>query len=222
MLAAAIAFVTVLMYPDLYYLFVSRELAGGRDPSASTEYLASTLGPQEQSFGMGSAFTSFLFVHNTRVAFLCFALGIALGIPTLYLLIVNGLMLGGFTALFVSRGLGAEYFAWILPHGVPELGAIFLCGGAGLAIGHRVLNPGGMPRGKALRITAGHASIMAMGCVPLLLMAGFIEGFFRQSEATLVMRYGLFFVLLLGLMTWIVLTPRRNPEPDPLQTAHAD
>jgi uncharacterized membrane protein SpoIIM required for sporulation len=220
MLAMAVAFVAVLANPDLYYLFVDRGLAGGRDPGSSTEYLASTLGPQSHDVGSASFFTSFLFTNNTRVAFLCFVLGIAVGVPTLYLLAFNGLMLGAFSALFVSRGLTVEYLAWILPHGVPEIGAILLCGGAGLAIGHRLLNPGGMPRSRALRITAGHASIIAMGCVPLLLLAGLIEGVFRQSEATTLMRYMLFLTMLVGLGAWIVLTPRRNPEPDPLQSVH--
>src|SRR5690606_38746852 len=108
----------------------------------SREYLASTLGPQDSSLGEGTFFSTFLFTHNTRVAFLCFAWGIVLGLPTLYLLIMNGMMLGAFLALFFSKGLGVEVVAWIGPHGVPEIGAIILCGGAGMAIGHSLLNPG--------------------------------------------------------------------------------
>jgi uncharacterized membrane protein SpoIIM required for sporulation len=217
MLAAAIAFVAVLYNPDTYYLFINRDLAGGRDPSASTEYLLSTLGPQDVGLAHGVLFSSELFTHNTRVAFVAFAFGIALGIPTIYILIINGLMLGSFTALFVSRGLTVEYLAWIMPHGIPELGAIFLCGGAGLAIGHRVLNPGGQPRGAAIRKTAGEASLIALGCVPLLLAAGFIEGIFRQSEASTLMRYALFISLFVGLGAWFLLTRKREPKPTSLE-----
>jgi uncharacterized membrane protein SpoIIM required for sporulation len=204
--ATTIAYTSVWYDPDTYYLFVGRGLAGGRDPSASTELLRSTLGPQETSPDMDAFFTSMLFTHNTRVAFMCFAFGIILGLPTIYFLIVNGLMLGAFTSLFVQRGLGIEYFAWILPHGVPEFGAIFLCGGAGLALGHRILNPGNRPRSTALRLTAQDACLTALGCVPLLAMAGLIEGVFRQSYASTELRYGLFALMLIGLGTWIAFT----------------
>lgn len=206
MLPVLIAYFAVMHDPGTYYLFVDRGLAGGRDPTASAEYLASTLGPQETAADMDIFFSQYLFTHNTRVAFLCYSLGILCGLPTLYLLIKNGLMLGAFTALFASKGLAVPYFAWILPHGVPEFGAIILCGGAGLMIGHRVLNPGKMARKDALRSAAADASITALGCVPLLLLAGLIEGIFRQSHASTELRYALFLVMLLGLGAWIGLT----------------
>ena len=47
---------------------------------------------------IGSA-GSFLFQHNAKIGFLCFALGFALGVPVIYLLMSNGLMLGSFLAL---------------------------------------------------------------------------------------------------------------------------
>ena len=69
---------------------------------------------------------------------LCFALGFALGVPTLLLLIQNGLMLGAFIALYDSRGLGFEIVGWLMIHGVTELGAIVLCGAAGLMLGYAI------------------------------------------------------------------------------------
>lgn len=213
MAPALIAFVSVQWNPDNYYLFVGRDLAGGRDFSSSRESLAATLGPQPTSMDMDIFFSQFLFTHNTKVAFLCYSMGILLALPTLYLLAKNGLMLGAFSALFVEKDLAVPYFAWILPHGVPEFGAIILCGGAGLLLGHRVLNPGKMARKDALRQAAADASITALGCVPLLLLAGLIEGIFRQSHAGTALRYALFAALLLGLGAWIALArarPRRH------------
>lgn len=211
--ATLIAHFAVTYYPETFYLFIDAGLAGGRDPSASKETLAQTLGPQATGTGDDALFSSFLFTHNTRVAFICFAWGILLGLPTIYMLIKTGLMLGAFTALFVNKGLGVEFFAWILPHGVPEIGAIILCGGAGMALGHRLLNPGRQTRWAALRGTAGDSSLTALGCVPLLMLAGVIEGSFRQSTASLEMRYGLFALLLVGGLAWIILSPRMKPEP---------
>ncbi|MDC1143058.1 stage II sporulation protein M [Planctomycetota bacterium] len=210
MTSALIAYVAVLEKPGTYYLFVGRELAGGRDPAASREHLASVLHHTDTTAGMDAMFSMFLFQNNTRVAFYCFAWGALLGLPTIYLLIVNGLMLGAMTAVYVSKGLGVEWFAWILPHGVPELGAIFLAGGAGLALGHRIFNPGNKPRLQAFREQATTAGIVAMGCVPLLFLAGLIEGIFRQSKAGTELRYGVFAFLLLAMGAWIAVLGRRS------------
>jgi len=209
LLPAVVSYFAVMQDPGTYYLFVGRDLAGGRDPGASAESLASTLGAQDTSADMDVFFSQFLFTHNTRVSFLCFSLGVLLGLPTIYLLIKNGVMLGAFTALFVSKGLTIPYFAWILPHAVPEFGAIILCGGVGLMIGHRVINPGQRARKDALRESAADASVTALGCVPLLLIAGLIEGIFRQSHASTGLRYGLFLVMLVGLGSWILFTRAR-------------
>jgi uncharacterized membrane protein SpoIIM required for sporulation len=218
--AATVSYVSVTLAPESYYLFVDRDLAGGRDPSASRDYLASTLGPQETSLGEGSVFSTFLFTHNTKVAFFCFAWGILLGIPTLYLLIMNGLMLGAFLALFFNKGLGVEVVSWLGPHGVPEIGAIILCGGAGLAIGHSVLNPGKLSRQRAITKAGVDASINALGCVPLLLMAGFIEGIFRQSQASIELRYGIMVLMLILCGGWLFFVrPLRAKEVTVSQAA---
>ena len=217
MLAAAIAFGSVSWAPETYSLFVGAELAAGRGPDTSREELASSLGAQETKISEEVFFSQMLFTHNTRVAFMVFAFGFLLGLPTIYILIRTGLMLGAFTAVFVQAGLTVEFLAWILPHGVPEIGAIILCGGAGLALGHRILNPGKLARGDALTATASDASLTALGCVPLLFIAGLIEGIFRQSTASTSMRFALFAFMLLTLGIWLFFTRRRaNRAPIPL------
>ena len=87
-------------------------------------------------------FASFLFTHNAEVGLMAFALGFVAGVPTALLLFGNGLTLGAFSALFFSRGLGLAYLGWLLPHGVVELTAAVLCGGAGFALARGVLFPG--------------------------------------------------------------------------------
>jgi uncharacterized membrane protein SpoIIM required for sporulation len=210
-ISTVVAFVAVVYAPETFYLFVDRGLAAGRDPSASREYLARSLGPQETSAGMDVLFSTFLFTHNTKVAFLCFSWGILLALPTIYLLIKTGLMLGGFLGLFFSKGLGVEAVAWLGPHGVPEIGAIILAGGAGMSMGHRLLNPGKLSRQDALTGTAKRACIVAMACVPLLIIAGVIEGTFRQSYASLETRYALMFLMLVVCPAWLFLV-RRSPQ----------
>src|SRR5690606_15446047 len=72
-ITTAIAFISVSYAPETFYLFIDRSLAQGRDPSASREYLAQGLGPQETTISTDVLFSTFLFTHNTKVAFMCFA-----------------------------------------------------------------------------------------------------------------------------------------------------
>ncbi len=139
---------------------------------------------REGEIGMGlkSFFASLLWFHNTKVALLSFFSGILLGIPTVYFIINNGLMLGSYTEIYVSHDLGREWFAWILPHGVTELGAILLLAGGGLWIGWLLISPGDRTRFGALREESSGILALALGAFPMLLVAGILESFLRQSS----------------------------------------
>jgi uncharacterized membrane protein SpoIIM required for sporulation len=122
---------------------------------------------------------------------LCFALGFALGLPTVILLVQNGLMLGAFYALYVSRGLGLELGGWLFIHGVTELLAIVLCGAAGLALGGAVAFPGAHSRLANLAATGRLAARVVIGAVGLLLVAGLLEGLGRQLITDTSLRYAI-------------------------------
>ncbi|ATC23568.1 stage II sporulation protein M [Caulobacter vibrioides] len=174
--------------PDWFYAFVPRELAGGRDPAATTEALAATLGGKDAS-GL-TVFATFLFTHNAQVALLAFALGFALCVPTAGLVLYNGAMLGAFLALFASRGLGIELGGWLLIHGVTELFAVILAGAAGLRIGWAAAFPGERRRLDALAEAGRHAATVMGGVVVMLFLAGLLEGFGRQLITDTAARYG--------------------------------
>lgn len=164
---------------DWFYSFVDAELAGGRTPTASTESLARVLTDTGDVDEL-SVFSTFLFTHNARVGMLCFALGFALGIPTLFLLIQTGLMAGAFIALYDSRGLGIDLIGWMMIHGVTEFMAIILCGAAGLMLGYAIAFPGERSRIANLAYHGRRAAIVVMGAVCMLVFAGMLEGFGRQ------------------------------------------
>jgi uncharacterized membrane protein SpoIIM required for sporulation len=133
-----------------------------------------------QRAGAQASFSSFLFTHNMRVSFLVFALGLTLGIGTVALLFMNGVMLGSLAAAYHAAGEGLFFWAWILPHGIPELTAIFIAGGAGLVLARGVIAPGGAARGPSVR-AAGRASVrLVLGLLPILVVAGVIEGTLSQ------------------------------------------
>lgn len=176
--------------PGRYYeAFVSPEMASGRTPEASAASLRQKLFSGGESEEGLTFFAAFLFTHNTRVGFLCFALGFALGIPVFYLLFLNGMTLGAMSWLHHDRGLALEWWSWILPHGVTEMLAIVLCGAAGLAIAHGIVFPGRLRRIDQLAAAGRRAGQIAGGAVLLFLVAGLIEGLFRQLAQSVPLRY---------------------------------
>ncbi len=173
---------------DWYYTFVGTD--DTRSPASSTEELRAVIydevKPSEDNL---SIFATFLFTHNSRVGILAFALGFALGLPTIYLLFKNGLMLGAFTALHASRGLGPDIWGWLLIHGVTELLAIVLCGAAGLILGSAIIFPGKYGRLENHAREGKRAGVIVMGCVCMFLIAGLLEGFGRQLITDMGARY---------------------------------
>ena len=133
---ALVGFVLTMNSPDWYYSFVSDTMAGSRSPTAETETLRAALyDSDDTAIDSLNLFASFLFSHNAKIGLLSFALGFAFGVPTVLLLFVNGLTLGAFAALYASRGLSWDLWAWLMIHGTTELLALALCGGAGLVLG---------------------------------------------------------------------------------------
>ena len=188
LLGALVAGWLVMIEPEWFYAFVPGDLAGARDPAASTESLRATLDGTEDAEGL-SVFATFLFTHNAQVALLAFALGFALCLPTGLLILYNGATLGAFVALFASRGLGVEVGGWLLIHGVTELFAVILAGAAGLRIGWAVAFPGRKRRLDAAMEAGRTAGIVMGGVVVMLLLAGLLEGFGRQLITDTTLRY---------------------------------
>src|SRR5436305_6370748 len=138
-LCVLVGYRMTLADPERYSSFVGG-MAQGRSPASSPKELREILYGGGQ--GPLSVFATYLFTHNAKIGMLCFAVGFLAGVPVIYLLFSNGLSLGAMAALYQSRGLGGEFWAWVLPHGVTELTAVCLCGAAGMAIGSALVFPG--------------------------------------------------------------------------------
>lgn len=173
---------------DWYYSFAGQD--DRRSPASSTEDLRDILynGAENDSEKL-SFFATFLFTHNAKIGMLAFALGFVLGLPTLYLVFQNGLMLGAFTALYTSRGLGVDIWGWLLIHGVTELLAVVLCGAGGLMLASALIFPGKHARLENLAIKGREAGLIILGCVGLFFIAGLLEGFARQMITDMPTRY---------------------------------
>ena len=128
--------------------------------------------------------------NNVRVAIACFAGGTFLGIGSLVLLGFNGLLIGASAGHFANVGLLAYLLEFILGHGLLELFAIWVAGGAGFLLGRTVVAPGELSRADALVLSGRTAVRMLGGAATLLVVAGLIEGFVSASAGDWWVRFG--------------------------------
>ncbi|SDZ25957.1 Uncharacterized membrane protein SpoIIM, required for sporulation [Proteiniborus ethanoligenes] len=122
--------------------------------------------------------SSYIMTNNISVAFKAFVLGVTLGIGTFYILFFNGALLGALTALVYHNGNPLGYWSLILPHGVLELTAIFIAGGAGLMLARSILIPRKYSRKHSIIKSARESTSLMLGVIVFLIIAGIIEGFF--------------------------------------------
>lgn len=136
--------------------------------------------------------SSYITINNISVALFAIIGGVTTYRPeismiappgafTVYILVFNGLMIGCVSALVAQVNLAYDLWAFVFPHGSLELPAIFFAGGAGLLIARSILAPGRYRRADALKIYGLRAAKLVYGIVPMLVIAGLIEGFFSPQ-----------------------------------------
>jgi uncharacterized membrane protein SpoIIM required for sporulation len=126
--------------------------------------------------------SAFIMRNNIQVSFLAFASGLTAGLLTLWVLFLNGILIGTLTGLTAFHGIGFELWTFVIGHGVIELTIIFIAGGSGLMLGWAILRPGLLRRRDALAQAARKAVYLLLGAVPWLVVAGIIEGFISPNE----------------------------------------
>jgi uncharacterized membrane protein SpoIIM required for sporulation len=148
--------------------------------------------------------SSMIMTNNISVTFTAFAFGIFCGLGTVYVLAFNGLMVGTLAALCHIHGLDVPFWSFVLPHGVIELTAIWIAGGAGLLLGSGLVAPGDLPRRDSL-VRRGRRSIeLILGCIPLLVVAGAVEGFVSPSHVPAALKFVVAGILLLLLLFYLL------------------
>jgi len=152
--------------------------------------------------------------NNIQVTFLAFAGGVLAGVGTFYVLAFNGLHFG------LVMGLCFRYRFWELPvfvtgHGVIELSAIFISGGAGLLIGKALLMPGDLRRIDAL-VTNGMIAIkLILVCIPMLVVAGTIEGFISPQPISPYYKFAVSLLSGLVMAVYFLKPDKRRMEKGP-------
>ncbi|MDG2989900.1 stage II sporulation protein M [Candidatus Synechococcus calcipolaris G9] len=131
--------------------------------------------------GLEPLASSGIMTNNISVTFATLAGGIFGGLGTIYILWYNGLLIGAISALVSQNDLAYPFWAFVFPHGSLELPAIFLAGAAGLLLGQSILFPGRYKRLTSLKRQGALAIQLMFGVVPLLIIAGVIEGFLSPN-----------------------------------------
>jgi uncharacterized membrane protein SpoIIM required for sporulation len=130
--------------------------------------------------------------NNIAVALSVFAYGVTLGVGTLVMLFKNAVMLGSFQYFFYQQHVLQASVLTIWIHGTLEISAIVLAGGAGLVMARGMLFPGTYSRAEAFRASARDGLKLALGLVPIFVVAGFLEGFVtRHTEMPIAASLGI-------------------------------
>ena len=158
-----------------------------------------------------------IIANNIQVAFMAFASGMTAGVGTVFVLVFNGISIGGVMGLYESRGILPLILAFVAPHGPLELTAICIAGGAGLLVAQGMLLPGALTRREAMIVQGRRAIRLVAAATMLLVVAGAIEGLVSPIEYwPLELKALVGLATVVPLVLWVV-QGRRGEEEAPAE-----
>ena len=150
-------------------------------------------------------FASLVTTNNIRVSILAFAGGVLACVPTILLMVSNGVNGGAAAGMFAAAGQMPRFWGLVLPHGLLELTAVFIAGGAGLRLGWALIDPGDRPRTTALAAEGRRSVVIVIGLVAAFTVAGIIEGFVTGSPLPTWARVGIGVTVEAAFLGYLVL-----------------
>lgn len=153
-------------------------------------------------------FASYVTTNNIRVSVMAFAVGVLACVPTVLVMVLNGVNGGAAAGVFAAAGEMPRFWGLILPHGLLELTAVFIAGGAGLRLGWTLISPGDRPRSAALAAEGRSSVAIVIGLVGAFVVAGTIEGFVTGSALPTWARVGIGVIVEAVFVTFLVVRGR--------------
>jgi uncharacterized membrane protein SpoIIM required for sporulation len=142
-------------------------ISGLRDGHLWTESLTTTIPP--------SYSTSMIATNNMSVGLTAWALGAAAGLGSIYVLLLNGLMLGSIIGITMHYSMAPALLEFIAAHGPLELTLIMVCSAAGLGLAGALVIAEDRPRWQVIRERAQQSLLLLLGCLPWFLLLGAVE-----------------------------------------------
>jgi uncharacterized membrane protein SpoIIM required for sporulation len=196
-------------------LFLAGAIAGALLTLQDPDFQLKVLGPNmvetierremwtHSIVGMKPIASAGIMTNNLSVSFTTFAAGITGGLGTIYMMLFNGLLIGVIGTACGLAGMSLSLWSFVAPHGVLELPAIFIAGGAGLRIAQGLLFPGTLPRRDSLARAGSDGAKLLVGCIPMLVVAGVIEAFVSPTNMPAVLKFGLAAALFTLLVAYL-------------------
>ena len=211
---ALVSFFVVLANPDAANGLASPDLID----RVHHHQLWTNIPPDERISEAGAIMT-----HNIGVVFFAFALGVFFGLPVIWVMITNGVSLGGLFGLTQAYGISGGLFDFVIAHGVLELSIVIAIGGGGLLMGWALVSPGNRKRSDALVIATRRAFTIVLGLAPLLVIAGTIEGNISPSDVPFAAKVAIGLATGSALYSYLLLAGRSKPRrPDDAAAATAE
>ncbi len=198
-------------------------LLGAVLTSARPEFMRHFVGPEmiatmerhemwtKSVVGIAPMASSWIMTNNLSVSFVTFASGIVFGLGTFFYLAVNGMMLGVIGAACHQYSMSLALWSFVAAHGSLELPSILIAGGAGFRLGHAMLFPGALRWKESVARGGSEATQLVAGIIPLLVIAGCLEGFFSPSQAPVWLKFTVGGVLFSLLLLWLF-RPVKAPQ----------
>jgi uncharacterized membrane protein SpoIIM required for sporulation len=162
--------------------------------------------------------SSLIMTNNLSVCFVAFGGGIVFGLGPIYSMFFNGMLLGVIGVACQQHGMSLDLWSFVAPHGSLELPSIILAGAAGLRLAYGLLFPGMYSRHDSVALAGVEATRLVAGIIPLLVIAGTLEGFFSPSGAPVWLKFlvgGSLFTLLVVWLFRPVKAVRQPSESSP-------
>ncbi|NHI17450.1 stage II sporulation protein M [Microbacterium excoecariae] len=153
-------------------------------------------------------FAGLVWTNNAWIAAQCVMFGVT-GFWPAWMLLQNAVGIGTSAAVMTWFGRGPEFFAFILPHGLLEMTAIFVAGAAGLRIFWAWVSPGRASRGSALASEGRALATVVVGLVLALALSGVVEGFVTRQDWPPAVKIGIGAAALGALLAYMLGVGRR-------------